>query len=293
MNEIVREFEGRKLRVRVWQGRPCALSNDVGLAVGYRDGRALTNKVMGEWAREFIEGVDFVRLKGSALKAFFDSTDSVESSLGHGGTRTAIALYESGIYLALLKTRKPAGIRLRRFLATDVLPELARTGSYTAPSAPSPPAPAVERTAELRRRERFAARAEAILAKHFADFLASEGHRVPSEEWRLHLETALGDGFDLLSPSSFTPTGLRNAAARFRVVSSALSEMASELDLFISPKLIEQLHEEDALRAADAKLRERRRIYDEEREADKRRVESGGEPGPEPANDVSKKNEAP
>jgi hypothetical protein len=40
-----------------------------------------------------------------------------------------LVLFESGLHLALIKTRKPHGKRLRRFLAEEVMPQLVRNGT--------------------------------------------------------------------------------------------------------------------------------------------------------------------
>ena len=47
-----------------------------------------------------------------------------------GGNRGLVVLFETGLHLALVKTNKPAGRKLRRFLAEKVLPQLVRTGRY-------------------------------------------------------------------------------------------------------------------------------------------------------------------
>ena len=102
------------------------------------------NKITGEWSGEFIEGVDFVRLTGkelAAVKAVLnevpesgrsknnDSPESGESK--RGGAQSMLLLTRDGLNLALMKTRKPAGIRMRRWLASEVLPAL-QTGEALA-----------------------------------------------------------------------------------------------------------------------------------------------------------------
>lgn len=42
-----------------------------------------------------------------------------------------MVVYESGVHLVATKTHRPAGVRLRRFLADKVLPQLARDGQYS------------------------------------------------------------------------------------------------------------------------------------------------------------------
>lgn len=141
--ELVRavEFEGHKVTTVVWEGRPVWIAREVGEALGYpNEGARFADKVRSEWAEEFIEGVDFEMLTNGRLATFKElPTVSVGSQ-----TKALLVLTESGLHLALLKTRKPAGQRLRRLLATEVLPQLVRTGQYaptaaTAPALPAPP----------------------------------------------------------------------------------------------------------------------------------------------------------
>lgn len=162
------DFEGHRVTTVVWEGRPVWIAREVGEALEYADGSRLVDKVTGEWAEEFIEGVDFEMLANGRL-AEFRSKVSPES----GGTSAEVSKFagrlvvvtESGLHLLLLKTRKPAGRRLRRLLATEVLPQLARTGRYAptepppelprrrgrAPSLPVPQGPTEEERARVRR----------------------------------------------------------------------------------------------------------------------------------------------
>ena len=61
------------------------------------------------------------------------------------GTGRVLVLFESGLYLALAKTEKEAGIRFRRFIVDEVMPQIARTGAYERKAAP----PATERQCEF------------------------------------------------------------------------------------------------------------------------------------------------
>lgn len=130
---LVSEFEGKRLDTYLLDGDPVWLGDQAGLHLGYAsEGRRLVTLITTEWAAEFVEGEHYVVLKGERLAAF-------KASLGAErpiGPRTAhlLVLKESGFYLAAIKTKKPVGIRLRRFLAEQVLPQIARTGRF----APEP-----------------------------------------------------------------------------------------------------------------------------------------------------------
>ncbi|MCK6529683.1 hypothetical protein L6R50_19730 [Myxococcota bacterium] len=126
------EFEGHALVTLVHDGRPCWIARQVGEAIGYAlGGRRLVNLIRGEWSAEFEEGKDYDLLTGKALLAVralpVNDTGCVSLKSNFG----LMVLYESGVHLVATKTRRPAGVRLRRFLADEVLPQLARDGHYS------------------------------------------------------------------------------------------------------------------------------------------------------------------
>ena len=118
------DFEGHRVTTVMWNGRPAWLTQQVGEALGYADGR-LAERITGEWSEEFILGTDCETLSGADLAAF----KALTPELGVSRAPSLAVLYESGLHLAALKTRKPAGKRLRRMLAEHVLPQLVRTGT--------------------------------------------------------------------------------------------------------------------------------------------------------------------
>lgn len=134
MNDLVRlqeTFEGQPLTTLTIHGRDAWIAREVGQAIGYAQrGKRFATKITGDWSDELIEGQDYQVLKGRELQAFkalfFKGTGSVPL----GGNRGLLVLFESGLHLALVKTRKPEGARLRRFLADKVLPQLVRDGRF-------------------------------------------------------------------------------------------------------------------------------------------------------------------
>jgi prophage antirepressor-like protein len=130
ITKITNEFEGCEITTLTYRGKPAWVARKIGEAIGYsHGGRRFATNIANDWGDEFIEGSDYVLLTGNELadfKAVFDNTDSVSSKSNRG----TILLFESGLYLALAKTNKPVGKRLRRFLAEEVLPQIARDGSY-------------------------------------------------------------------------------------------------------------------------------------------------------------------
>jgi len=129
---------GHTLTTITYRGEPCWIAQEVGAALGYaQNGKRLSTKITGAWSNEAIEGVDFWRIEGDELadlkRALVQlDTDPVSSPVG-ANTKSLILLTERGIWLACLKTNKPAGVELRRWLASEVLPALRRGELVTPP----------------------------------------------------------------------------------------------------------------------------------------------------------------
>lgn len=90
------------------------------------DGKKLVANITERWNDEFIEGVDFV-----------NEVHQVPT-LGGPPARPEMVLTRTGINLVCLKTRQPVGQQIRRWLAGEVLPQIADTGSYGTPAALDP-----------------------------------------------------------------------------------------------------------------------------------------------------------
>jgi prophage antirepressor-like protein len=120
------QFEGRHFTAYVFQGRPCVIAAGAGRAIDYADdGKVLPDVIRKHWSDEMEEGKDFAVLTGAALhdfKAILDVIDAASVSRAPN----LMVLYESGLYLVCLKTEKPLGKKLRRYLADEVLPALRR-----------------------------------------------------------------------------------------------------------------------------------------------------------------------
>jgi len=185
VNVPVYTFDGHPLTVLVRNGCPHFVAAEVGAALGYEDGSRLTDKITGEWAEEFIAGTDFVKLVGDelrAVKAALSHQESGESNCppnrGTVGKRAPnlLLLTRDGLNLALMKTRKAAGVRMRRWLASEVLPAL-QQGELVASSDPEALARAIRaemarqlRTPEARLAElqRLATEAATVLSRGHA-----------------------------------------------------------------------------------------------------------------------------
>ena len=77
---MVREFEGRSLRVRPWRGRMWVEARNPGEVLGYADpGEVL--RVIDRHTEDFVEGIDVVKLVGEDL-AEWKAVD-MTSARGH------------------------------------------------------------------------------------------------------------------------------------------------------------------------------------------------------------------
>ncbi len=167
MNALVRlrdTFEKHTLTTLEIEGRPAWVAREIGEAIGYAQrGKRFATKITGEWSGELIAGHDYRVLTGSELSAFKQGVFQGTGSVPLGSNRGLVVLFESGLHLALVKTRKPAGIRLRRFLADEVLPQLVRTGQYAPETAE--PSLAALREHRLQQKADLEARRVAVLER--------------------------------------------------------------------------------------------------------------------------------
>jgi prophage antirepressor-like protein len=94
----------------------------VGAALGYdKDGGELVGMISGEWKAEFTDK-DRLVLSGKKLKEFKALTD-VDGKSPSSRAPSLMLLTESGVVIATTISRKPAGTRMRRWLADDVIAE--------------------------------------------------------------------------------------------------------------------------------------------------------------------------
>lgn len=74
--------------------------------------------------------------------AVLDSEERSKLNLGRQGTANIIS--ESGLYLLVLKSRKPEAKAFQKWGTAEVLPSIRKTGEYVAPPGVTPPGPAWE-----------------------------------------------------------------------------------------------------------------------------------------------------
>jgi prophage antirepressor-like protein len=147
---VLKRFEGKPIVSFMFKGRQAWLAFQIGVGLGYSDkGKEFVKRIGDEWSNELIKGHDYDVITGDELRDLKalqsatekelggDSTPSCntdEDALIHPFARSVVILYEPGLHLSILKSRMPAGIRMRRWLSDDVLPKLAR-GAQVSPSS--------------------------------------------------------------------------------------------------------------------------------------------------------------
>ena len=152
-------FAGEPLVTVNYQGRPAWIARHIGERIGYsHGGKRFVNLILGEWKNEFVEGRDYAVLSGDELAAFKELPGA--ESIAARTNNSLLVLFESGLHLALIKTRKKLGQDLREFLALKVMPQLVRTGAYqpgvavgaalVLVSLPDEPAPSLAERREAR-----------------------------------------------------------------------------------------------------------------------------------------------
>ena len=128
-NIIKKSFESNPITAIEYQGQPVFIAKEIGHALGYnKDGRNLVTTITEKWSDEFIEGKDIISLSGHDLSEF--NANFANHDWWSTKTRSVKMLTETGVNLVCMKTNKPIGKRLRRWLADEVLPQIARTGTY-------------------------------------------------------------------------------------------------------------------------------------------------------------------
>jgi prophage antirepressor-like protein len=101
------QFEENPVRIEVIAGTPWFVAGDVARALGYAR------------QQEMSRNLD-------------DDEKGVHNVHSLGGMQEMTVISESGLYAAILKSRKPQAKRFRRWVTGEVLPSIRKTGSYSA-----------------------------------------------------------------------------------------------------------------------------------------------------------------
>lgn len=133
MSELrVFNFNGAALTVYRFRGRECWIAQDVARLLGYDPKGWSTSWRRWVDTEEVLPKVDFAGLRGAELREFKRETSLTAETAVTERTPNLTILYESGLNLACIKTEKPLGRVLRRFLAEQVLPQLRQASENVA-----------------------------------------------------------------------------------------------------------------------------------------------------------------
>lgn len=114
---IHRTFENHNVRLVLINGAPWFIANDVSAALLYSEASAMTRHL-----------------------------DDDEKGLSNvqtlGGEQEMLIISESGLFSAMLRSRKPEAKRFKKWVTGEVLPSLRKYGSYSISTAPEAQAPA-------------------------------------------------------------------------------------------------------------------------------------------------------
>ena len=110
MNLSVFSFESREVRTIAIDGAPWFVAEDIATALEYRNAPDMTRNLDDDE-----KGTQIVRTLG--------------------GDQEMTVINESGLYSAILKSRKPEAKRFKKWVTSEVLPSIRKTGSYSAAPA--------------------------------------------------------------------------------------------------------------------------------------------------------------
>ena len=84
--------------------------------------------------------------------------------------RNSIFINESGLYSLILRSEKAEAKAFKKWVTSEVLPQIRKTGAYVAPAPPPPPPPALP-DAEYRKNRSFNVQSENDLHSKVVDYL--------------------------------------------------------------------------------------------------------------------------
>lgn len=104
-------FEGSSVRVVMRDGEPWFVAADVAAVLGYSETHSM------------VRSLDDDEKGAAKLAAPF------------GGEQTHIIISESGLYSAVLRSKRPEAVPFRKWVTGEVLPSIRKTGAYVSESA--------------------------------------------------------------------------------------------------------------------------------------------------------------
>ena len=114
-----------RIPLYVFRGVGIIIVGDLDAPLEYQPGN-IAEMLRRDWKDEVVEGEHYRVLKGAELREFKASMYATRATRVASKASHITILTEAGIDRVLLLTKKPAGVRLRAFVADEVLPKLRR-----------------------------------------------------------------------------------------------------------------------------------------------------------------------
>ena len=119
MSLSVFKFEAHEVRSITKDGEPWFVVADVAAVLDYSEASAMT-------------------------RTLDDDEKGLHTVQTLGGDQQLVTINESGLYSAILKSRKPEAKRFKKWVTSEVLPSIRKTGSYTPAPTTNPVAQGLE-----------------------------------------------------------------------------------------------------------------------------------------------------
>lgn len=123
MNDLlIKNFQGRDIHTFLWNDRICFIANEIVEVLEYAD----STKTIQDCIKraDFEVGFEYEVLKGDKLKEFATTTDVAANNVISKKARAVTIFYEDGLYGFLQYTDKPIGVRFRKWIRREVIPEI-------------------------------------------------------------------------------------------------------------------------------------------------------------------------
>ncbi len=218
------DFRGTNIRVIYRNGKVWFVAGDVAKALGYAD------------------ATHMVRWLDEDESALHNVETLSTSANGHGGgEQQLLIISESGLYHALLRSRRPEAKPFRRWVTEEVLPAIRKTGSYSArPNDPKFPYQTPQLESILHPKSKTQ---ESILGPFFSmpgDHLHLLGVDMRRILPQFHAATKLAREIAKLNPQANEETILRSA------INATLNVTGADLSLLFrgKPLHVDSVHEQ-------------------------------------------------
>lgn len=142
------DFKGQMVRVMDRNGRPWWIGTDVAKALRYRNAPDMV-RMLDEDEKDvvLVGGED-----GAATHQVRSRGGSATQESGVNQAREMIIISESGVFHAILKSKKPEARAFRRWVTEELLPALRRDGTYAITPAPKSTVAQIEHSDRTSRR---------------------------------------------------------------------------------------------------------------------------------------------